>query len=104
MATTTRVIITDDLDGSEGATTVGFSWQGTTYEVDLSDAHREEFLRVLQTYITAGRRTRPSAPRTGERPDQERSAQVRAWAAANGHHVSDRGRIPARVLEAYENR
>ncbi|MBQ9918656.1 MAG: Lsr2 family protein, partial [Microbacterium sp.] len=28
-------------------------------------------------------------------------AAVREWARANGHTVSDRGRIPASVLEAY---
>ena len=29
-------------------------------------------------------------------------AEVRAWAALHGHDVSDRGRVPARVVEAYE--
>ncbi|MDP2775086.1 MAG: histone-like nucleoid-structuring protein Lsr2 [Nocardioides sp.] len=28
-------------------------------------------------------------------------AEVRAWALAQGHHVSDRGRVPARLLEAF---
>lgn len=28
-------------------------------------------------------------------------AEVRAWARANGHQVSDRGRIPAQVVAAY---
>jgi hypothetical protein len=57
MAEQTRVIITDDLDGSEGARTYAFSWQGTSYEIDLIDAHRDEFLRALAPYIDAGRRT-----------------------------------------------
>jgi hypothetical protein len=29
------------------------------------------------------------------------TAEVRAWARANGHQVSDRGRIPAGVVAAY---
>ncbi len=28
--------------------------------------------------------------------------EVRAWALANGHAVSDRGRVPARLVEAFE--
>lgn len=59
MAHQTRVILTDDLDGTEGARTYAFSWQGTTYEIDLTDAHRDEFLRALQPYIDGGRRTSP---------------------------------------------
>jgi hypothetical protein len=27
---------------------------------------------------------------------------IREWARTNGHPVSDRGRIPATILEAYE--
>ncbi|NTW42804.1 MAG: Lsr2 family protein, partial [Cellulomonadaceae bacterium] len=88
----------------EGAATYRFSWQGTAYEVDLTEEHRDEFLRVLQPYITAARRPAPGVARADARLDRVQSAQVRAWAAANGHHVSDRGRIPARVTEAYENR
>lgn len=32
------------------------------------------------------------------------SAEIRTWARANGHAVSDRGRIPAAVLDAYDRR
>lgn len=28
-------------------------------------------------------------------------AEVRLWALANGHQVSDRGRVPQRLVEAY---
>ena len=56
VATQTRITLTDDLDGSEPARTYRFAWQDTVYEVDLSDEHRDEFLRALQPYTTAGRR------------------------------------------------
>jgi len=65
MAQQTRVIITDDLDGTEGARTYAFSWQDTSYEIDLSDAHRDDFLRALEPYISGGRRT--SRGRAGAR-------------------------------------
>lgn len=29
------------------------------------------------------------------------TARIRRWARANGHTVSDRGRIPAEIVEAY---
>lgn len=97
------MIITDDLDGSEGARTYAFSWQQGRYEIDLSDEHRDELLAALAPYIKAARRIgRPSAsPTTSRRTD---GAEVREWARANGHDVSDRGKIPAAVLEAYDAR
>lgn len=57
MAQQTQVVVTDDLDGTRPARTYRFSWQDTTYEIDLTDEHRDGFLRALQPYITAARRT-----------------------------------------------
>jgi hypothetical protein len=34
--------------------------------------------------------------------DREQAGAIRDWARKNGHAVSDRGRIPASVVEAYE--
>ena len=45
----------------------------------------------------AGRR--PPAATTSSRRDL---SAVRAWARANGHQVSDRGRVSAAVQEAYD--
>ena len=39
---------------------------------------------------------------TGGRMDREQAGAIRDWARKNGHAVSDRGRIPASVVEAYE--
>lgn len=63
MAERARIQIVDDLDGSEGAQTYRFAWQDTAYEIDLTDAHRDEFLRALQPYTTAGRRLGKRAAR-----------------------------------------
>ena len=43
----------------------------------------------------ARRRRRAAAP-------QATTAEIRAWARENGHRVSDRGRMPAEVVAAYE--
>lgn len=59
-----------------------------------------------------GRRGRPAkakaAPaktaRRGRKPSAAAvsSSDVREWARAHGHTVSDRGRLPAPILEAYQ--
>lgn len=97
--------ITDDFDGSEDAETVTFSYQGRSYEIDLSDANREKLESALAPYITAGRksaagaRAKSSGPRS--RGGSSELAAVRAWAQENGHTVNSRGRVPQAVLDAY---
>lgn len=102
--------LVDDIDGTvleagEGET-VHFSFRGISYEIDLSDANAESFREVLEPYIAAGRRSsagsaaRAGAPRKRSSRSPE-TAAIREWANANGHPVSERGRIPAPVLEAY---
>jgi hypothetical protein len=36
------------------------------------------------------------------RSNRDQTAAIREWARANGHQVSDRGRIPKSVIEAYQ--
>ncbi|MGH7746956.1 MAG: Lsr2 family DNA-binding protein, partial [Candidatus Dormibacteria bacterium] len=38
--------------------------------------------------------------RTG--PGRERSGEIRAWAKQRGYKVSERGRIPATIIQEYE--
>ena len=96
-----RVIVTDDLDGTEGAKPYRFAWQNTVYEIDLNAEHRAELRRALQPFIDAGRR---AGRRTVPAASGDDRAAIRQWARENGHEVSDRGRISAAVVEAYNNR
>jgi hypothetical protein len=93
--------------------TIAFGLDGQAYEIDLDADHAGELRSTLQRYIDAGRRIgeQPTAPATTESVRPRRSAAtaqqndpaaIRAWARAEGHPVSDRGRIPAPVLQAYE--
>ena len=56
---------------------------------------------------TRNRRAVAAAEGTATQRKRRRSAktfstaEIRAWARANGHQVSDRGRIPAGVIAAY---
>lgn len=102
--------LVDDIDGTvlevgEGET-VHFSLNGASYEIDLNTAHAEELRKAFEPYISAGRRAgssgavRSAAPRKrpGRNPEV---AAIRAWAKDNGYTLSERGRIPAPVVEAY---
>ncbi|MGO4488095.1 histone-like nucleoid-structuring protein Lsr2 [Microbacterium sp. 2RAF4] len=103
--------LVDDIDGSvlevgEGET-VHFSLNGTAYEIDLNTEHAEELRKALEPYVAAGRKagSSSSASRTSstrKRPARNPEvAAIRAWANDNGHKLSERGRIPAHVVDAY---
>lgn len=107
MARRTVVTYVDDLDGKElkEAVTVSFSVDDKDYEFDTSPAHAQQFRRDLDKYISASRSARPrplSASRRGRAASGDVQA-VRAWARENGYEVSDRGRIAASIVEAYEH-
>lgn len=105
--------LVDDIDGTvleagEGET-VHFSLNGTAYEIDLNDDHAKELRAAFEPYISAGRRagggsSSSSSRSTGSRKRASRNpevAAIRAWANDNGYSLSERGRIPAPVIEAY---
>ena len=120
MAQKVQVLLVDDIDQSEAAETVTFSLDGLTYEIDLSEEHagalRDAFApwigharRVSGRNSTAARKSAPAAPkqRGGQSAPAAASGPdtgaVRAWARENGYTVSDRGRISAEIVKAYED-
>ena len=104
MAQKITVELEDDLDGGPADETVRFGLGGTVYEIDLSTKNATAFRRQLAPFIEHARRNgrgprrRPGRAASG----RERSADIRAWAKDQGITVSDRGRIPANVVEQYE--
>ena len=107
MAKQTTVILVDDLDGGEATEQVRFAVDGRSYEIDLSAANSAKLREALAPYISAARRRsgRRSSYATAApaRPtsDREHNQSIREWAATQGMKISERGRIPATVLEAY---
>lgn len=104
MKKTTKVVeVVDDFDGSPADQTVRFAFNGASYEIDLNRAHFEEFAEAIQPYIKAGRKVGSTRRRgnAGNPTQRLENAKIRAWAQAEGMVVSDRGRIPAPVVEAY---
>ncbi|WP_426242710.1 histone-like nucleoid-structuring protein Lsr2 [Nocardioides sp. LHG3406-4] len=105
MAQKVSIILVDDIDGGDASETVQFGLDGTSYEIDLSDANAAALRDALGGYVGharkvgSGRRGRRSAAASTSGVNAK---EVRAWARANGHSVPERGRIPADVREAYD--
>jgi Lsr2 len=117
MAKTTRVVLTCDLhnDGTEAVTTIRMDNGTARYELDLCQSHFEELTgagrRLRPRRRTGGARSATSAAKktaAAKTPGRDRgapdTAAVREWARAHGHAVSDRGRIPRHILEAFTAR
>jgi len=96
-----NIITTDDFDGTEGATTVRFGLDGTSYDVDLSPANEAELREFLAHYVSAGRRVTTTGRRYTHVSADVDTRAVRAWAAGNGVEVSPRGRISSEVIAQY---
>jgi len=70
--------------------------------IDLSDENAEAFRQAIAPYIEAGRRVTSARAKTPRARSGGRNTKaVREWARANGYDVSDRGRIPADIMDAY---
>jgi hypothetical protein len=114
MATETFTRLIDDLDGTKAERTVDFAWDGVGYSIDLSKKNVAALQKALQPFVAAarvtpaqpsgkgrGRTTPGGSARAGARKRGD-AAAVRDWARANGYTVSDRGRIGADIVAAYE--
>lgn len=100
----------DDLDGrllGDGGSTVQFGLDGKQYEIDLSRDNAEHLRNTLASYVQAARPAGKAAA-TGRRgravTGSARSdlSAIREWARGRGYQVSDRGRVPLHVIEAYD--
>jgi hypothetical protein len=109
----------ENVDGTE---TVSFGFDGYSYSLDLCAPHAEDFHATVQSLISwssersrlapgrrakasssdAGSSSEPTAPRR-QVGDRERLKAIREWARKNGYpDLSERGRIPQRIIDEYE--
>jgi hypothetical protein len=105
MASIVSVVVSDDIDGSEGAETVTFGVDGVTYEIDLSEQNRAKLAAAMAPFIGAARKVSVRRPRTGasrQAAARVDRAEIRAWAKEQGLQVSERGRISAEIMQEYE--
>lgn len=119
MAQIHEIRLVDDLDGESADETVEFGIDGKSYEIDLSNENAGRLRDVLADFVSAARRAggrrrvggsagtgsgsggAGAAPKGRASIDREQNQAIRDWARKRGMKVSDRGRIPAEVLEAY---
>ncbi|HEX7662143.1 MAG TPA: Lsr2 family protein [Pseudonocardiaceae bacterium] len=113
MAQKVLVQLVDDLDGttSDDISTVNFGLDGVSYEIDLNATNAKSLRESLADFVANAQRIGGRVKRGGLRPvlavpgsnrSKEQTQAIRAWAKKNGHDVSDRGRIPSAVVEAFE--
>lgn len=98
-------VLTDDISGKEGdVETIPFALDGVSYEIDLGPTNAKAFRKALGAYCDKARRVKAvqtSRSRSGRRTDL---AEIRAWANENNMPVSDRGRVPQSIIDAYDAR
>ena len=110
------VRLTDDLTGGKADETIPFTFDGKQLEIDLSTGNATALRKALAPFVAAARSVSPaSGPRTGRvarrsidsgpsgTAARQHNQTVRAWARQNGYTVSERGRIPAEVISAYQS-
>ena len=113
MAVRYETIYVDDLDGVEiedgRAETIEFAFDGKTYTIDLGEQNAAAFREAIQPYLSAARpadngkkRAAKTSRRSSSSAAKGETGKIRAWARENGYTVSDRGRIPASIVAAFE--
>ena len=113
MAKQVITLLTDDLDGGEADRTVEFGLDGVNYTIDLSEKNAGKLRKALDPYLnvatrvgrsSADRGARRVAPAGTGRASRDQNQAIREWATKNGYEVSERGRIPSSIVEAYHSK
>lgn len=113
MAKQIVTLLTDDIDGSKADRTVEFSIDGVSYTIDLSEKNAGKLRKALDPYLAAASRigrssTARIAPRSAapvpSRANRDQNQAIREWANKNGYEVSERGRIPTSIVEAFHSK
>jgi Lsr2 len=110
MAKQVITVLTDDLDGGDADRTLEFGLDGVNYTIDLSEKNAGKLRKALDPYLTAasrvgrtgaGGRIASRAVAAPSRANRDQNQAIREWATKNGYEVSERGRIPASIVEAF---
>jgi hypothetical protein len=110
MAQITKLV--DDIDGTDAEMTLEFGLDGVEYAIDLNDEHYEEHRAALEFLASKGRvvvreavKVKRAATGAKGKPVVGKTQHIREWARENGFpNLSDRGRIPQNIMDAYETR
>ena len=95
----------DEMDPGSGET-ITFGYRGVDYTIDLTGKEAKGFDKSIAMYLEhatrVGGKAKRSAPVATSGRSKEELSNIRAWARANGHQVSERGRIKAEIFQAYQ--
>lgn len=104
MAKVETVQIVDDLTGKtldgEDINRIKFAVDGKEYLLEVSNANAEKFYAAMEKWVAAAQPVKKGRSKRLSRAKEIRA--VRAWAIENGYEVSERGRVPNDILEAYQ--
>jgi hypothetical protein len=108
MAKQIITVLTDDLDGGDADRTIEFGLDGVTYTIDLSEKNAGKLRKALDPYLAAAARVGRTngrvvsrAAAAPSRANRDQNQAIREWATKNGYEVSERGRIPSSIVEAF---
>jgi len=106
MAKKVSVETIDDLDGTSPAeTTIVYTFDGATYEIDLSNANADKMRSDLSFWIERSRAVKgPTRRGTKLNNNSDDLGAIRSWAQSQGIAVSMRGRVSGDVITRYHNR
>lgn len=114
MARKIQVLLVDDLDGTdlgENGTTVSFGFNGTSYEIDLSDKNAKAMQDAFGRYVQHARKAETTSTRRGARRSSPATGHdgdtkaARAWLIEKGFLTPEsRGRISGENWERYNSR
>ncbi len=108
----------DDLDGTiDDVEPVDLGYDGQVYVLHLGTQNRERLADIMKEWIGNRQPRRPmgtvsdqapeaqpkpkARPKSKTRTAAEKTASIRAWAAANGFELKGLGRVPGEVVRAY---
>lgn len=96
----------DTIEAGKGRA-VTFGFDGSNYEIDLTDDNADALREAFSDYVASarkvsGRSGRATGGTSPKRGNSEELAKIREWANANGHEVSSRGRISQAIRDAYD--
>lgn len=102
----TRTVLVDDMDGGDADTTIAFVINGESYSLDLSPANAAKFHEAIQPFVAAAkeRAAKHASSFDAELAGVEQRTAIREWARKKGLEVSDRGRIPQDIIDAYNKK
>lgn len=108
MAKRAHIIYTDDFTGQDIAEGdyhhIEFSWEGRKYEMDASGETYSLFHSAVKPFIESATPVgKPARIYKSVKRDPAQVKAIREWARNKGYEISDKGRIPVEIENAYNS-